>query len=168
VYAWRDWTNQQFLDPRADHLVARCWLWALGATVLFVPLGFYAAKIVFFFPQHRATPPLTALIVTTGIALASAFGLALVASVLLAFRQTRWLAGIAALAPLPIAGLLAIGYLLFGVWPVNGTSAVDRTIAGTKVYPREDALFSKAKNCDAIATHQRWACRNWRYRRHAP
>jgi len=115
---WVDrWLAPEKLAPRAAGLVRRCWLAALGITVVFAPFALYAGEIIYFFPYHRLVPPLRALVVTLQVALLYALACALIASVLLAFRRTRGIAGLVAFSPVPISALLVIGYLAFGIWP---------------------------------------------------
>ena len=130
VHDWRSGVDRRCLEPRAGSLVGRCWLWTLAAIVVLVPLGLYGAVFASYFPYHRAAPPIKALVITTEIALLSAISVALLASAFFAFRRTRWLAGLMALAPLPIVGLLAIGYLLFGLWP--GPSSFVRYVGAAR------------------------------------
>jgi len=115
---WVDrWLAPEKLAPRASSLVRRCWLAALAITVIFIPLGLYVGEIAYYFPWHRLAPPLQELFITIAVALQYVVACALIATPLLVFRRTRGWAGLIAFSPAPIATLLTVGYLAFGIWP---------------------------------------------------
>ena len=95
----------------------RCWAWTVLAILAFVPFSIFGGLFVTYYTQHRLAPPINALIIVGEIGLLWAVGSAIYASLLVASRRLRWLAGLIAFSPLPVAVLLAIGYLAFGIWP---------------------------------------------------